>query len=489
MEPIVTRFAPSPTGHLHIGGARTALFCWLLARHTGGSFLLRIEDTDRQRSTKEFEDSILEAMAWLGLKSDQEPVHQSDRVDAHNAAIDRLLQEGKAYWCECTPDQVEAMRERARAVGAKPKYDGTCRERGLGPGEGRVVRFKTPPAGDTAFHDMVKGRVSWPNQELDDMILRRSDGSPTYNLAVVVDDHDMGVTHVIRGDDHVANTPRQILLYQALGWDIPKFGHVPMILGPDKKKLSKRHGALAVIEYRQMGYLPEAMINCLARLGWSHGDQEIFSSDELIEAFDPHGFGSSAAVFDMAKLDWLNSHYIKESTPKRLAELLKPYFQRDVQTGVKDAELFLGTGSRAQLAARVETVTLDYLERIIPLYQPRSKTLAEMAEAARFFVLGWEALEYDPKAVKKFLTEDTRPRLKEIAALLRGLKNFDEKALEETVKGYMEEHELSFKQIAQPIRVAITGKTASPGLFETMAVLRKNETVKRLLRAADLEQA
>jgi glutamyl-tRNA synthetase len=489
MEPIVTRFAPSPTGHLHIGGARTALFNWLLARHFGGSFLLRIEDTDRQRSTKEFEDSILEAMAWLGLKPDEPPIRQSAREDVYNAAIDRLLDEGTAYWCQCTPEQVEAMREKARAEGRKPKYDGTCRDAGLGPAENRVVRFKTPLAGETAFQDMVKGRVSWPNQELDDMILRRSDGSPTYNLAVVADDHDMGVTDVVRGDDHVANTPRQVLLYQALGWEVPRFGHVPMILGPDKKKLSKRHGALAVVEYREQGYLPEALVNCLARLGWSHGDQEFFTPDELIELFDPAGFGASAAVFDTDRLDHLNSHYIKQADPARLAELLQPYYQREAQSGIKEADLYLGTGSRAQLAARVESVTLDYLQRIVPLYQPRAKTLAEMAEGARFFVLGWEALEYDPKAVKKFLKPETQEHLKALAEIYRKLPDFEEDTLESATKAYMEEHGLGFKQIAQPIRVAITGKTASPGLFETMHVLRKNETVKRLLRAAELEQA
>jgi len=282
---ITTRFAPSPTGYLHIGGARTALFSWLLAKNKGGHFLLRVEDTDRERSTQEATDAIIQAMAWLDLAAEGTAVFQSQRFDLYNSYIDQLLASGHAYWCKCTPDEVEAMREKARAEGKKPKYDGRCREQGLGPGAGCVVRFKTPQDGVTAFHDMVKGPTAVQNAEMDDMILRRSDGAPTYNLAVVVDDHDMAVTHVLRGDDHVANTPRQILLYQAFGWSVPEFGHVPMILGPDKAKLSKRHGALSVMEYKHMGYLPEALVNYLVRLGWSHGDQEIFSREELVQLF------------------------------------------------------------------------------------------------------------------------------------------------------------------------------------------------------------
>ena len=285
MKKIVTRFAPSPTGHLHIGGGRTAIFCWLLARHFGGEFRLRIEDTDATRSRQEYTDSILASMKWLGLDWDGDLTYQSKRLDIYNAYIDRLLETGHAYWCECTPEEVEAMREEARAKGEKPRYNGKCRERGLTAGPGRVVRLRVPDEGRIVFDDMVKGPIAVDVSELDDMILRRTDGMPTYNMAVVVDDHEMGVTHVVRGDDHVSNTPKQILLYQALGFEVPTFGHVPMICGPDHQKLSKRHGARAVIEYEQDGLLPQALVNYLVRLGWSHGDQEIFSLKELVEFF------------------------------------------------------------------------------------------------------------------------------------------------------------------------------------------------------------
>ena len=378
MSPVVTRFAPSPTGFLHIGGARTALFNWLYARNQGGTFLLRIEDTDRERSTREATEAILESMKWLGLSWDGEPIFQSQRFEIYNRYIDQLLEKGQAYYCSCSPEQVEAMREKARAEGRKPKYDGNCREKTVTPGPGVVVRLKAPLHGKTLYQDVVKGPVAVDNAELDDLILRRSDGSPTYNLAVVVDDHEMAVTHVIRGDDHVANTPRQVLLYQAFGWDLPAFGHVPMILGPDKQKLSKRHGALSVMEYEKMGYLPEAMVNYLARLGWSHGDQEIFSRQELTQAFSPENLGRSAAVFDTQKLDWLNAHYIKEASPATLAGLLAP---RLADLGFPDLDP-------------------KVLEAIVPLYQTRSKTLAEMAQACTFFLIPAAALEYDQEAMR-----------------------------------------------------------------------------------------
>ncbi len=461
---IVTRFAPSPTGYLHIGGARTALFSWLLARHAKGRFLLRIEDTDRQRSTREATDAIIDSMKWLGLDHDGEIVFQSQRIDRHNEAIDQLLAKGKAYWCECTPDQVEAMRVKARAEGRKPKYDNSCRARNLGPGSGRVVRFKTPLDGATSYLDMVKGPTSIENAEMDDMILRRADGSPTYNLAVVVDDHDMGVTRVLRGDDHVANTPKQILLYQALGWDVPEFGHVPMILGPDKKKLSKRHGALSVMEYEKMGYLPQAMLNYLARLGWSHGDQEVFTPKELVELFDTDNLGSSASVFDMKKLDWLNSQYMQAADPRDLVRPLSDFLSR---IDIPDADP-------------------DVLKKAIPLLQPRAKTLVELAEMSLIFVTKSADIEYDPKAVEKFLTPESVALLREFAAELEKAPDFRPEPLEEMAKGFIEARDLKFKHIAQPIRVAITGKTASPGLFETMEVLGREETLKRMARAFQL---
>jgi len=466
---IVTRFAPSPTGYLHIGGARTALFSWLLAKSQGGKFLLRVEDTDRERSTKEATDAIIQAMAWLDLAAEGTAVFQSERFDLYNSHIDQLLAAGRAYWCQCTPDEVEAMRERARMEGRKPKYDGRCRELGLGPGPGRpdgwVVRFKGPQDGVTAFDDMVKGPTAVQNAELDDMILRRSDGSPTYNLAVVVDDHDMGVTHVLRGDDHVANTPRQILLYQALGWDVPRFGHVPMILGPDKAKLSKRHGALSVMEYRKMGYLPEALVNYLARLGWSHGDQEIFPREDLVRLFSTQNLGNSPSVFDIKKLEWLNAHYIKESTPERLAALLPEYLGE--------------TGS-------LDGLNLDpaYLASVVPLLQPRAKTLVEMADMARFFLLPTDKLAYDEKAVADQLKPEARALLAELLPVYEAAGDYtDHKALEAATQAFLDARELKFKAVAQPLRVALTGKTASPGLFETMAVLGKAESLTRIKRA------
>ena len=464
MSTIVTRFAPSPTGYLHIGGARTAIFNWLLARHFGGKFLLRIEDTDLARSQSDMTQSILDAMAWLGLDHDGEITYQSQRFDIYNEYIDKLLDTGHAYWCSCTPDEVEAMREAARQKGLKPKYSGRCREAGLGPGPGRVVRLKAPVTGATVVHDLVKGSVSIDNAEMDDMVLRRGDGSPTYNMAVVVDDATMGVTHIIRGDDHLNNTPRQILIYKALGFELPRFGHVPMILGPDKKKLSKRHGATAVMEYETAGFLPEAMLNGLVRLGWAHGDQEIFSREELVELFTADNLGSSAAVFDQAKLLWLNAHYIKESPAARLAVIVNAFLER---RGHADLDL-------------------DYLAHIVPLLQPRAQTMEEMAQKAECFVVADAALEYDMAAIKKFFTDDVRGHLARLREILAGLCCFNQASMEAAVQGYLDERELKFKLIAQPLRVAITGATASPGLFETMEVMGRDRVLTRLDRALSL---
>jgi glutamyl-tRNA synthetase len=461
MSTIVTRFAPSPTGYLHIGGARTAIFNWLLARHHGGRFLLRIEDTDLVRSNADMTKSILDAMAWLGLDHDGEISYQSQRFDIYNEYIDKLLETGHAYWCSCTPEEVEAMREQARQKGLKPKYSGRCREAGLGPGPGRVVRLKAPISGATVVDDMVKGSVSFDNAELDDMVLRRPDGSPTYNMAVVVDDATMGVTHIIRGDDHLNNTPRQILIYRALGLPLPRFGHVPMILGPDKKKLSKRHGATAVMEYETEGFLPEAMLNGLVRLGWSHGDQEIFSREQLVELFSADNMGSSAAVFDKAKLLWLNAHYIKESPVSRLAVLLNGFLE----------------------ARGYPSQDLEYLAAIVPLLQPRAQTLAEMADKAECFVVADEALVYDAKAVDKFFTDETRGHLAKLRDLLAELASFDQPSMETAVQGYLDATGVKFKLLAQPLRIAITGVTASPGLFETMEVMGRHRVLARIERA------
>ncbi|SKA72425.1 glutamyl-tRNA synthetase [Paucidesulfovibrio gracilis DSM 16080] len=467
MSEVVTRFAPSPTGFLHIGGARTALFSYLLAKSQGGRFLLRIEDTDRERSTPEATQAILDAMQWLDLPSDGEIVYQHARQDRHNEIIDQLLASGNAYYCDCSKEQVDAMRERARAEGKKPKYDGTCRERGLEAGEGRVVRLKTPLQGSVAYNDQVKGPIAVSCEEMDDMILRRSDGTPTYNLAVVVDDHDMGVTHVLRGDDHVNNTPRQILIYRAMDWDVPEFGHVPMILGPDKKKLSKRHGALSVMEYEAMGYLPEAVVNYLARLGWSHGDQEVFHREELHALFSLDNLGSSPSVFDTKKLEWLNAQYIMEADPDRLTDLVMDVIRAEVGD------------DQAQALDRA------MLRKAVPLLQPRAKTLVDMAEAARFFLVDAAYVQYEEKAVKKFLTAESLSLLAEYTDALREHENFSEEALEEMTKTFVESRGLKFKAIAQPIRVSITGRTASPGLFETMVVLGRDQTLARLNRVQD----
>ncbi|MGE4296747.1 MAG: glutamate--tRNA ligase [Desulfovibrionaceae bacterium] len=464
MTKIVTRFAPSPTGFLHIGGARTAIFSWLLARQSGGEFRLRIEDTDRERSTQEMTDAILESLYWLGLTWDGEPIYQSERFDLYNAHIDTLLETGHAYWCECTPEEVEAMREEARAKGQKPKYNGRCRERGLGPGEGRVVRLKGPLDGRTVYDDLVKGAMGVDNAEMDDMILRRSDGSPTYNLAVVVDDHEMGVTHVIRGDDHVNNTFRQIQLYRAFGFDLPAFGHVPLIHGQDKKKLSKRHGARSVTEYHKDGLLPEALVNYLVRLGWSSGDQEIFSLEELISLFTTTGLSKSPAAFDPEKLLWLNSHYIKECSHARLAGLLAEqlYFK--------------------------DVLDLDplYLETIVPLYQPRAKTLAEMADMCTFFIIDDLALDYAEKDVATFLDAGGKELLAAARDALAGVAPFTKEAMEPVFHALLEERGIKFKVLAAPIRVALAGCNVSPGLFETMEVLGKERVMARIERGLAL---
>jgi len=461
MSKVVTRFPPSPTGHLHIGGARTALFNWLLARNSGGKFILRIEDTDLERSSEEMTKAIIEAMEWLGLTWDEGPYFQTKRLEIYQHHIDMLIDQGKAYYCQCTKEEVEEMRKRAMERGEKPKYSGKCRELNLGPGPGRVVRFKTPLEGETTFNDLLKGPISVNNKELDDFVIRREDGTPTYNLAVVVDDATMGVTHILRGDDHINNTPKQVLLYEALGYNVPYFIHVPMILGPDKKKLSKRHGAKSVLEYRELGYLPEAVLNYLVRLGWSYKDQEIFTVDELIKKFSIKNLSNSASVFDPEKLKWVNSQHIKRKSPKDLAILLRKYLAKQ----------------------GINCDDLDYLEKIVPLLQPRSTTMVEMAEKATFFVLKDEEINYSKDLLNKFLTPEVRTHLEEILKRLKQIEVFDQKHLEDLMREYLNEKNIKFKLVAQPIRVCITGRTASPGLFETMEVLGKERTINRLSRA------
>lgn len=456
---IVTRFPPSPTGYLHIGGARTALFNWLFARKHGGTFILRIEDTDQARSTEEAAKAIIDSMNWLGLDWDEGPYFQSRRYDLYNRAIDRLLESGKAYHCHCPPERLEQQREAARAKGLKPKYDGTCRDLGLGPAPGSVVRLKCPATGTTRFDDLIKGPIRISNEELDDLILRRSDGSPTYHMAVVADDIDLGITHVIRGDDHVNNTPRQIQIYEALGEPVPYYAHVPMILGPDKTRLSKRHGAMSVMAYRDMGYLPHALLNALVRLGWSYGDQEKFTREELIEKFSLEHVGKSAGVFNAEKLLDLNAQYIRETPDATLAEQLAPFL----------ADIGLADPDPTRLKAAVATL------------KPRSKTLVDMAQASRMYFDG--AFTYEQKGDEKFLVPEILPHLEDLEGRLANAEDFSETGLEDLFRTYLEERGIKLKTIAQPLRLALTGRTASPGLFEVMVVLGKGEVIKRLDRA------
>ena len=459
--PIITRFPPSPTGYLHIGGARTALFNWLYTKQNGGKFILRIEDTDEARSSEKATKAIIESMEWLGLSWDEGPYFQSKRYDLYNAFIEKLLKKGRAYHCHCSQEELNERREEARKKGLKPKYDGKCRNLDLGPAPGSVIRLKTPLTGKTRFNDLIKGSISFDNEELDDLIIRRSNGSPTYHLAVVADDIDLGVTVVIRGDDHVNNTPRQILIYQAVDKPRPLYAHVPMILGRDKKRLSKRHGAMSVLEYREMGYLPHALLNALVRLGWSYGDQEKFSMDELIEKFSLENVGKAAGVFNYEKLLDLNAQYIREASDDFLARELKPFLQR---IGFEDPDS-------------------DKLKEIVALLKMRSKTLVEMAEAARFFFE--ENLSFEKKGDKKFLKPEILPYLEGSYRKLSALASFDKDHLEECFAAFLKEQNITFKSIAQPLRMVLTGKTASPGIFEVMETLGSKKVLQRLEKGID----
>ena len=457
---IRTRFAPSPTGYLHIGGARTALFNWLFSRHNGGEFVLRIEDTDQQRSTDESTRAILDAMTWMGLSWDEGPHFQAQRVDLHREMVKKLIQEGKAYVCTCTAEELENKRKEALASGKKPKYDGTCRDKNLKKSPGSVVRFRGAQTGVTIVEDLIKGNISFNNDELDDLIIERGDGYPTYNFAVVIDDAMMNITHVIRGDDHVNNTPRQILMYQALGFDVPKFAHVPMILGSDKARLSKRHGATSVMAYKEMGFLPEALVNYLVRLGWSHGDQEIFSQQELIDFFDLSAVGKSPAVFNPEKLLWLNAHYIKGASAERLMEDMKPLWPAGIHTG--DAA---------------------FTQKVIADLQPRVKTLIELARAADFYFT--DCVKYETEAAQKFLVPAIAGHLKAMAAAIPGIQDFSKEGIEAFLKTFIETNGIKFKVIAQPLRVALTGKTISPGIDEVMVTLGRDRVAQRIKAAID----
>ena len=459
MSDLRVRFAPSPTGTLHIGGARTALFNYLLARSQKGTFVLRIEDTDVARSTQESVDAILDAMQWLGFSTDEGPLYQSERFDLYREKIDQLLSENKAYRCYCSQDELDKKREQAQAKGLKPKYDGTCRDLSERPGDVPfVIRFRSPLEGETSFNDKVKGVITFSNDELDDLIIQRTDGTPTYNFVVVVDDATMNINLVMRGDDHINNTPRQIVMYKALGYPVPEFAHVPMILGEDKARLSKRHGATSVMAYRDMGYLPEAMVNYLVRLGWSHGDDEIFSMEELIEMFSLENVGRSASVFNPDKLLWLNAHYIKTGDPQRLADLLAEY--------LADAGVDISGGP--ELPAVVKTL------------QERARTMLEMVDAARFYFK--DNVDVDPAAAEKFLTEDKKPVLETVIRQLESVDDATEDAIGDAFSRVMEETGLKLGKIGPAVRVALTGSTSSPGIFEVIAVLGIEESCRRLGR-------
>jgi glutamyl-tRNA synthetase len=470
-DTVVTRFAPSPTGFLHIGGARTALFNWLYARRHGGKMLLRIEDTDRERSTEAAIAAILDGLSWLGLDWDGQTVYQFQRAHRHREVAEQLLAAGKAYYCYATPQELEEMREKARAEGRPLRYDGRWRDRdpAMAPaGVKPVVRLRAEQTGETVVEDEVQGRVTWQNENLDDLVLLRSDGTPTYMLAVVVDDHDMGVTHIIRGDDHLTNAARQTQIYQAMGWKVPSMSHIPLIHGADGAKLSKRHGALGVDAYRSMGYLPVALRNYLLRLGWSHGDQEIFSGAEMTALFNLSSIGRSPARFDYAKLENLNGIYMRQAQDRELIDGLKAIW----------AEIGPPRGLGTSLDAALE----EKLVAAMPGLKERAKTLIELIDSASY-LYATRPLALEPKAAA-LLDEAARQRLPQLAAKLRAVTDWTPPPLESAIRDFADESGVKLGQVAQPLRAALTGKTTSPGLFDVMAVLGREEVLARLADAA-----
>ena len=455
-----TRFAPSPTGYLHIGGVRTALFSWLYARHTGGRFVLRIEDTDRERSTEEAVRVILDGMRWLRLDHDEGPYYQTQRMDRYREVIEQLLSEGKAYRCYCTKEELEALREEQMRRKEKPRYDGRCRLRSEPrPGVAPVVRFRNPDHGTVVVDDLVRGRVVFDNAELDDLIIARADGTPTYNFTVVVDDLDMRITHVIRGDDHLNNTPRQINIFRALGAEPPHYAHVPMILGPDGKKLSKRHGALSVLQYREEGYLPQALLNYLVRLGWSHGDQEIFTIEEMIALFDIRDVNPSASTFNPDKLLWVNQQHLKLATYEDVEADLRFQFARQ----------------------GIDPAAGPDLRRLFEIQKQRTRTLAELVAQSRTFYEEFE--DFDPAAAKKHLRPAALEGLKRLRAALATQEDWSAPALHETVVSVAEALGVKLGKLAQPLRVAVTGTAVSPSIDVTLELLGKARTLQRLDRA------
>jgi glutamyl-tRNA synthetase len=463
MDKVRVRFAPSPTGYLHIGGARTALFNWLYARRLGGTFVLRIEDTDQGRSTKEAEEAIFDGLRWLGLDWDEGPgkggphgpYFQMERLDVYEAQAERLVAEGKAYACYCTREELDEGRKRAEAEKRQYRYPGTCRDKPYDRSRRHVIRFRVPETGWTSWDDLVKGHISTPHDTLQDEVILRSDRVPLYNFGAVVDDVTMQINLVARGDDHVNNTARQILMYQALGYPVPTFAHLPMILGADKTRLSKRHGATSVTAYREMGYLPQAVVNYLVRLGWSHGDQELFTLDELVRYFDFKDVGATAGVFNLDKMAWVNHEWLKKLPTEELARRALPYFRAAGLPAEDDAKL----------------------RHVCDVARERARTFGEYVQQFRYF---YARVEVDPKAKAKFLTADARPILEELRAGIAGLPALDTGPLEKLFHGAAEKRGLGLGKVAQPVRVALTGGTASPGMYDVVQILGREETLARL---------
>ena len=464
---VITRFAPSPTGFLHIGSARTALFNWLYARNRGGKMLLRIEDTDRRRHSEEAVEAILDGLKWLGLSWDGEPISQYARVDRHRQIAEELVRSGKAYHCYATPEELEAMREKARAEGRPPRYDGRWRDRDPSQAPAGVkpaIRIKAPQEGTTVVADRVQGDVSFPNADLDDFIILRSDGNPTYMLAVVVDDHDMGVTDIIRGDDHLTNAARQTVIYEAMGWPVPTMAHIPLIHGPDGGKLSKRHGALGAEAYRAMGYLPEALCNYLVRLGWSHGDDEIISMQQMIEWFDIADVNKGAARFDVRKLEAINGHYIRNGDDDALTQALLEFIPH-----MEGGEYF---------ETRMSPEKIERLRKSMPGLKERARTLLDLTDGARFLFAD-RPLENEDKA-ERILAEGGRDTLRALLPLLEAVGDWQLETLESIIRDYADAQELKLGKVAQPLRAALTGRTTSPGVFDVIAVLGRDEALGRI---------
>ena len=458
---IKTRFAPSPTGYLHVGGVRTALFSWLYARKHGGKFVLRIEDTDLERSTQESINAILEGMTWLGLEYDEGPFYQTHRFERYNEVIGRLLDKGLAYRCSCSKERLDELRQRQMAHKQKPRYDGHCRDREVSPEEAHVIRFRNPMGGEVVIDDLIRGRIVVSNAELDDLVIRRTDGAPTYNLTVVVDDHDMAITHVIRGDDHINNTPRQINMLRALDWDVPHYAHVPMILGDDGARLSKRHGAVSVMQYLQEGYLPEALLNYLARLGWSHGDQEIFSLDEMIQLFELDAVNRSPSTFNTEKLRWLNQQYIRDSDPTRIAHLVASHL----------GDLGIDPAEGPDLVAVVEA------------QRERASTLAELAAISTFYYRDFETM--DEQAAKKAFKAGADQALDLVRDKLAALPDWQRASIHVAIEATVAELGVGFGKVAMPLRVAVTGGAPSPDLDLTLFLVGRAAAVRRIDKAIE----